>query len=408
MGRFKKYFLAQLKRISRAFPFIAVTTFLLVGSLALLAASVMQSYLSSEEKQKLEIGVVGDASGSYLGFGIMAIQMLDSSRFAIDFVQLTEEEAVKRIQSGKMSAYVSVPDGFAEAFERDEDVYVTFSVSNRTSGVGVILMKELVKVVSDVVVESRNAINGTWVLLAEQNVQEDFGAATDRLFMRYVELFLNRTELWPLDLCGISNHLTFVEYYVIAVLILFMLLWGITGSGLFVKRDASLAKFWKSRGQGVLGQICAEYLAYFILMLGSMLLVFLSAAVFMQRADVNLPEETFSVGALFLVKMIPAAALLAGFQFFLYELISDMVSGILLQFIAGIGLAYLSGCLYPISVLPESIQKLAPFLPSGAALQYGIRCMRNMSPWRELFYMAVYLLLFLVLAAGVRERRVKG
>lgn len=408
MGRFKNDFLAQLKRISRAFPFIAATTLLLVGSLALLAASVMHSYLSSEEKQKLEIGVVGDASGSYLGFGIMAIQMLDSSRFAIDFVQMTEEKAVKRTQSGKMSAYVAVPDGFAEAFERGEDVYVTYAASNRTSGVGVILMKELVKVVSDVVVESRNAINGTWVLLAEQNVQEDFNAATDRLFMRYVELFLNRTELWPLDLCGISNQLTFAEYYVIAVLILFLLFWGITGSGLFVKRDASLAKFWKSKGQGGFSQICAEYLAYFILMLGSMLLVSVLTAVFFQRAGIRLPEGAFSAGALFLVKMIPAAALLAGFQFFLYELISDMVSGILLQFIAGIGLAYLSGCLYPLSVLPESIQRLAPLLPSGAALQYGIKCMRNMSPWREISYMALCLLLFLVLAAGVRERRIKG
>lgn len=407
MGRFQKYFLAQLKRVFRFFPFIAAMTLLLVGSLTLLASSVMQSYLSSEEKQKLKIGVVGDASGSYLGFGIMAIQMMDSSRFAIDFVELTEEEAVKGVQSGKMSAYVTVPDGFAEAFERDEDVYVTFAVSSRTSSVGVILMKELVKAASDVVVESRNAINGTWVLLAEQNVQEDFGAATDRLFLRYVQLFLNRAKFWPLDLCGISNRLTFVEYYAIAVIILFMLLWGITGSGLFVKRDASLAQFWKSRGQGVLGQICAEYLAYFILMLGSMILVFMSAAVFMQRAGGNLPEGIFSAGALFLAKMIPAAALLAGFQFFLYELISDMVSGILLQFIAGIGLAYLSGCLYPISALPESIRQLAPFLPSGAALQYGIRCMRNMPPWREVIYMAMYLLLFLVLAAGVRERRVR-
>lgn len=408
MERFRRYFLAQLKRVLRAFPFIAVMTFLLMGCLALLAASVMHTYLSSEDKQKQEIGVVGDASGSYLGFGIMAIQMLDSSRFAIDFVQMTEDEAIKRMRSGKMTAYVVVPDGFVEAFERDEAVYVNVIAANQASGVGAIFTKELVKVVSDVVVESRNAINGTWVLLAEQNIQEDFSKATDRLFLRYVDLFLNRTELWPLDLCGFSNHLTFAQYYLIAFMILFMLFWGITGSSMFVKRDASLAKLWKSRGQGIFSQICAEYLAYFILMLGSMFLVFVPAAAFLQRADIGLPEDAFSAGMPLLAKMIPVVALLAGFQFFLYELISDMVSGILLQFMAGISLAYLSGCLYPISVLPESIQKIAPFLPSGVALQYGIKCMQNTASWREVCYMVLCLLLFLVLAAGVRERRVKG
>lgn len=408
MGKFRNYFLAQLKRVFRAFPFIAAMTLLLTGCLALLAASVMHAYLSSEEKQKLQVGVVGDASGSYLGFGIMAIQMLDSSRFAIDFVQMTEEEAEKRMRSGKMSAYVSVPEGFAEAFEKDEEVYVTYVTSDQTSGVGVILMKELVKAVSDVVVESRNAINGTWVLLAEQNVEGDFGAATDRLFLRYVELFLNRTELWPLDLCGISNRLTFAEYYAIAVLILFLLFWGITGSSLFVKRDASLAKFWKAKGQGVFGQVCAEYLAYFLLMLGSLFLVYVPAAALLPRTGVGLPEGFFPAAVLFLVRMVPAAALLAGLQFFLYELISDVVSGILLQFMAGISLAYLSGCLYPVSFLPEAIQKLAPLLPSGAALQYGIGWMRNAATWREACYMALCLLLFLGLAAGVRERRVKA
>lgn len=107
------------------------------------------------------------------------------------------------------------------------------------------------------------------------------------------------------------------------------------------------------------------------------------------------------------MKMLPAAAVLSGFQFFLYELISDMISGILLQFLAGISLAYLSGCIFPVSFFPESIQRLVYLLPSGAVIRYGTKCMQGSFPAAESGIMLFYLLVFLGLAVTVRERRIK-
>lgn len=411
MKRFKQYFLAQLKRVCRAFPFIALMTVLLVGCMTLLAVSMLRAYNSSDKKQRLEIGVVGDTSNSYLSFGIMALQMLDSSRFSMDFVQMPEEEAKKKLKAGKMTAYVIIPDGFAEAFDRGEDVQVTYAAANQSSGVGSVLMNELVDVVSDVVIDSRSAINGIWDLLEVYDIQEDHGEVSDRLFLEYVNLFLGRTRLWSFEILGVSGNLGFISYYFIAIMILFMLLWGITGSSLFIKRDVSLPKFLKARGQSVFQQITAEYMAYFILMLGIMLMIFVPAVGVLAKSEVLLPEwqnDPFSEGVAFLIRMIPVMALLAAFQFFLYELISDMVSGILLQFVAGLSLAYLSGCIYPLSFLPESVQRFVPFLPSGAAMKYGIEVMQGNAAGKEAAVLALYLVLFLGLASAVRMRRMKA
>lgn len=410
MEKFGGYFLAQLKRIQKVFPFIFAMTLLLTGCLTLLAFSIQKADASSEKKQKVKIGLAGDTADSYLGFGILALQKLDVSRFAIDFLIMDEEEAKEKLAAGELSAYVVIPEGFVDALDRGEDVQITYETANDNAGVASVLMNELVSVLSDVVKESQKAIFGTWRILPEQDAETDYGAATDRLYLRFVEMFLNRTVFYRVILLGVSDNLSLKSYYFVGIMVLFMLLWGITCSSLFVKRDVSLARLLKARGQGIAGQVAAEYLAYFVLMAANMFLMILPVEAAFYLTGLQIPEwEGAPVRGiiLFLVKMLPAAAVLSGFQFFLYELISDMISGILLQFLAGISLAYLSGCIFPVSFFPESIQRLVYLLPSGAVIRYGTKCMQGSFPAAESGIMLFYLLVFLGLAVTVRERRIK-
>lgn len=411
MGKFKSGLFAQLKRVGRVFPLIIVLTLVLTLCIVLLGAALQQSNENSDRRQKVMIGLVGDTQASYLSFGIIALQRWDSSRLAIDFTEMSEEEAKEKLRTGEIAAYVAIPEGFVEDFDRGEDVRVTYATSNDSAGLGSLIMEELIDTISDVVMQSRNAIMGTWRIMRDHVAEEERAGAADGLYLKYVSLFLNRTMFYSVKIAGISSNLSFVSYYFVAIVILFMLLWGITCSSLFVGRDISLAKLLKARGQNTLSQVMAEYLAYLVLMLGNMFLMILPVEAAFHLLGIQLQEwgtESFSGLVLFLVRMIPAAALLAGLQLFLYELASDMVSGILLQFLTGLGLGYLSGCFYPVSFLPGPLGKIAPFLPSGAALQYGAGCLQGQPVWREIGIMACYLLLFWGLTAAVRERRLRA
>ena len=151
-------------------------------------------------------------------------------------------------------------------------------------------------------------------------------------------------------------------------------------------------------------------MAYLTLMMTNLFLLILPLGLVFYLFGIKLSEwEAGTVTELifFVVKLFPAAAVIAALHFLLFELISDMISGILLQFLTAVILSYLSGCLYPITFFPESIQKLAPWLPSGACLSYAGRCLQSLTPWKEAALLLIYFILFLGLSVAVRTRRIK-
>ena len=148
MTRFRIYLLAQMKRVKKALPAVLIMTLLLTGCIALISKVMLMADSSSEKKQKVQIGLVGDISGSYLGFGISALQHLDSSRFAIEFIEMEEEEARDRLNHGTLSAFVIVPEGFVEAAVRGENMPLTYVSTSGSLRLGSMIMNELVNTIS--------------------------------------------------------------------------------------------------------------------------------------------------------------------------------------------------------------------------------------------------------------------
>lgn len=411
MAKCGKYICAQLKRVLKVFPTIIVTTLLLLFSMALLMWVVLEKNNSSEKRQIVQIGLTGDLEGSYLGIGIQTIQNLDSSKFAISFVDMTVEEAKEQLMQGKISAYVIVPDGFAESVTIGENLPITYVTSTGATGVGSMVMNELVDTISKLVVESQNAIYGTQSFMLENGMRDIYWEATDDLYLRIVNFILGRNRVYELETLGVAENLSFIGYYVCGILVLFLLLWGIVCSPLFVKRSEALPKLLKARGQGACSQILGEYAAYVALMLGTLLFIFILLAVAMPIAGVTPAEwEGEGVGRLFgfLLQMIPVTMLISAMQFLVYEIIHGMVGSVFAQFLLALSMGYLSGCFYPISFFPKSIQALSGWLPSGAAVQYAGKCMRSVSVGREGLIMAGYWICFLALAAAVRRYKIKN
>ncbi len=408
MDRLKNYFICQWKRIAQVFPFVAGMTLLFTACLLLLASAMQSKEEKSDRKQKVEVGVVGDMEQPYLRLGLVALQQMDTMRYTIDFKVMSRKEASEKLEAGKLSAYIVLPDDFVERFNRGEEVPILYATSNDGAGLGTILLQELVPEIDQAVAETQKGIMGVWNVWTRYPIEEDPVELTDNVCFQYINIFLDRTKLYDVIVCGWGNELSLKSYYFVGLLILYLLLWGITSSSLFIKRDWALCRVLQSRGLGIWKQILAEYTAYLLLMLGTMFLMILPLQAVFRVTGLQLPEwemEPVRGMLAFFCKIIPAAAVIAALQFFLYEVISDMISGVLLQFIVGLGLGYLSGCLYPVDYFPESIQRFAYYLPSGTALQYGFKCIKNQIPWEESLILTGYLCLFLGLAVWIRKRR---
>ena len=361
--------------------------------------------------KKYQIGVVGDMTDSYLGFGISTLQVVDDSRFVIDLIGMSEEEARKAFREGELYAFVRIPDGLVDSIESGaNDRPVTYVVSEGEKGIGGIVMNEIVDMVSNIVTRTQSGIYGMQSILQDYGITDVMWEATEQLNLRYFDIVLGRKKFCDVEILGIANGVSVEGYYFCSILIFFVLLSGINNSPLFSKKNLDMAGFLKARGIGALGQVAGAYLAYVCLMMICILEISLGIAV-VQGCDVFQITEWKGLGIEpvleFFIRFLPVAFMIAAMQFLIYELVTGIVSSLLLQFICSISMGYLSGFFYPANFFSEKLQRIGRILPTGAALRYTNDCMIGEISLSSIFGVLLYLACFLGLSVFIRKNRIQ-
>ena len=403
-----RYLFIQTKRVLRCFPAVFFMTLLLLAAVGLVGKSVIEEKLSDDKKSMVEIGVVGDVSDSYLGIGVMALKHLDSSRYAINIQMMDEAEAKSALQAGDLAAYLVVPAGFVDSIVSGENLKITYYTRNSQMGIGTMLMNELSVIISDFITKSQNAIYGMQSLCRTYGYDDIYWDATNELNVRYIDLILSRTDFFEIEVLGVSNQLSMVGYYICGLTVFFLMIWGVNGCPLFVRKDFSLAKMLKINGMGAFYQILCEYLAYLLLMAASLVGIFALLGGICGMAEFSVPEwgkADFETILSFGVSMLPAACMLTAMALCLHELTGNVISAMLLQFLTAASLGYLSGCFYPNSFFPAAIQKTGQILPSGVAIEYASQSMRGEVSAGILLALTGYTALFLMAIYGLRRRK---
>lgn len=405
-----KYFLLKLKGSIRVLPFILLISVVLCFLMRTVLDTAIKRSAESDGKTKLRVGIVGETDTSYLGIGIAAVQNLDSTRFSVDFIKLSEEKAKHDIERGNIAAYFVIPDGFVDAIVRGDLLPITYVSSAGSVGTNSIFKSELLEMITTLLVESQKGVYGV------EGIAEMTGAGSDsdvsnEISVRFFDFVLNRNKIYRLDLLGFSDGVSLEGYFLSGISTLFLLLWGMTCCQLFVRNDATLHRILSSRGIGPFSQILSELAVYYILMALNFAVVTVALYCFVgSKADV-IPEianmGTSSFYPLFLSRILPAAVTIGALQFFLYEAVTGIVPGMLLQFVCGMGLGYITGCLYPITFFPDSVQKLSRYLPSGIARSYIADGLTGSGNGR-LPFLLLWAVLFIAAAVLIRKYRIKG
>ena len=409
MRRIAGFFLAQLKRVCRLLQ-VQMGVSLMICSCAGVLAAVLVAQGAGEGQQRYRIGLVGDVSGSYLGFGFAALQTMDDSRLMIELLEMTETEAEAALAQGELTAVVRVPDDFLDAIiYGDNDTCVTYSAAAGQTQLGYTVMGEIADVASSLVTASQSAIYGMQRALYENGRADRVSAETDKFNLMLINLVLSRSGFSEVEILGYAEGLSLEAYYFCRIVLLLPLLAGLSGGVFFLYRKNALAGMLKAGGVGALSQIVGEYLAYLgFLCAGFLLPVFLLAQG-LERALISLPEWEGMGAAPFLAllpEVLLATAMFAALQFFLYELADGIVNGLMLQLFVGAGMAYLAGYFYPSAFFPQRLRSVGAFLPSGAAARLVEGSFLERSAQGAGVAVIVWLAVFLLLAAVVRQRRI--
>jgi ABC-2 type transport system permease protein len=302
MEKGKSYFIIQLKRMFKSFPAVFIITIAMAACIGGLAYLYMKNGIFSEEQQRYHIGIVGDLSDTYLGFGIYAVESLDTSRYMIEFENLTEAEAKDKLRKGELTAYICVPDGFVESIVSGEnDRKITYVTSEGQEGVTGILMDELSEIASTLVTRSQSAVYGMQNLMWKNGMGDNIKDAEIEISKKYIAMLLKRTKLCEVEDIGVANDLSISleEFYACSLTLFLILIFGINSSYLFSHRNNELSKFMASRNVGVVKQILSEYFSYVCLLLACVVGIFVLAG----------------------INILPVIAMFAAIHFFIYELV---------------------------------------------------------------------------------------
>ena len=383
-------------------PALCVTALLLLA-LGLLGFAASRDRTGDEARVRVSMGVVYNDGDRYLSMGLYALETMDRSRLALELVQLDEAEAASRLRQGTLDAYLVIPDGFVEALFAGETRPLRY-VTDAAAGLGATLTDELVRAVARLLLETENAIYGAQSYAAERLDGVDPYALGDRLTRVYLNSILDRDGLYVTETLGVGEGLDFFHYYLCALIVLFLLLWGLLAAPLFARESLAPRRALAAAGFGALRQLVCEYLVYTLLLLCCYMLTLglLLLAARLPALRELLPERPARL-AVYALRAVVPALVFAAMQLLFHELSAGSVGALLLQFLAAAAMAFVSGCFYPSSALPTGMQTLGRLLPTGAGMAYLAA-----PSAASLGLLAFWLLLCFALLWLLRRRRLEG
>ena len=398
MNRFWKYLKIQSKRAFHHYPIILIFTMILTVCMVLFVQTLFSSKGAEEGKKKFEIGLVGDLSETYLDIGIVALKNMDSSQYYVELTEMSEWEAKEKLKSGELYGYILIPEGFVDSIISGENKPLVYVAASNPATFGPTLTNEMVQILSGLVIQGQNGIYGMIEIADQYDITGDaFDEAVLELNVKYIDTVLDREEYYEHEYVGLGDGLSFVEYYVCAFLILLLLLWGMTCSSLLIKHDMALPRILRSRGYRLPTMILGDYIPFLVMMGINMLLLLGIGGPYLELDGMEL-----FVGAMPVIVMITAM------QYLLYELSSNIISGVLMQLFVTVILSYVSGLFYPIYSLPVILQKWSVCLPTGLAFRYLSELVVGRSGSDMVMQIWIYGGLFLIIAMLVRQYKMRS
>jgi ABC-type multidrug transport system permease subunit len=395
----KRYLQLQLKRVFRLLPAIFCVVAILFGSLTAVYSFLLQMNSQEQTQMKLKVGLVGTAGDIYWELGLAAMENFDSTRFAMELVPMEEREAAASMAAGEIAAYIVIPPNFMEEAFYGNILPLKYYGNAGAAGIVSLVKDELTGTINDILVETQKGIYGSGNAMNAQGYPA--GGIINSISLEYVELVMDRSDIYSVTELGISDGLDFEEYLLSGLAVLFLMLICLPFGTLFIRQDPALARMLSAKQKPALTQICCESLA----MLGALLLVTVALALVALLVGV-FPLKKVNLKVV--LALLPVFTMTVAFSMVIFEMAKDLISGMLLHFFLTLSLCFVCGCMYPVFFFPETVQKLAVWLPAGAArMQLGSCLLGEFSAWNG-GLLLLYTGVFFLISVGIRGYRIRG
>ena len=402
MNGFRDYLLIQYKRIFKLLPGII----LMIALVAILLSAALFALLNSDsyksEQMRYKLGLVGSTDNELIDLGVHLLETEDDMQYVLELVQYEDEaEAKAALRNADISAYIVITDEFADAVDAmTNDAKLTYYATSGQKGISNVMMDEIALVATNIIVPSEKGICTLRDIMAREGYDKaDTYMAVYEIFMAYVNTMMLRGEISTVTELGISDGLTTPQYYFVSLLLFFLLLMTMCFVAYFIGINHAQHKFFSSKGITALQQVLGEYIP------------FLTVNIIVALLVAGLAKLTglgdfigVDIDSGFVLRIVVIEALFTGLAFLLYEILEGIINKVLVTFLLYIAGAYASGYFYPRSILPEMMQQLGQWLPTGLAFDFLGSVVTGESGAFAMALMLIYVVIFVGASVLIRRR----
>jgi membrane protein len=385
---FRAYLIVQIKRLLRVLPVVVLFNFIMmIGICAIFALRVG---IQEQDERKIGVGIVGNIDNKYMKLGVEMLNNMDSSRVSIKFESMDDSEAKKALREGQIIGYFKIDRDFIDGLENGENRPIVYVSSN--GGLMSELSKELASIFSVLIIDSERVIYAADEYLVDHPVYDRVSANTE-FNMWLIKNVLARGKIYDVENISVMGNISAIDGYVCGIITLFIMLSGVGLSGLLSGDKISMLRVLKSKGLSYMSSIICELIISTIYVMISMLILIggfiIVKSFLLEKSLLSIDSFEFVSGILIVSIMF------ASMHIFIYELIDQRVVAVLIEILLGISLGYIGGCIYPLSVFPDLIQKVAIFLPSGAGMKLLISGMDYNINIMAITVLIIYTIMFI-------------
>lgn len=403
------YFKLECKKFIQALPGILAGT-LLIGLILAGVIVMCQTHMKdAADSKQIQIGVVAQENEPYLDWMISTIENMESLEFTCKFVKCKENIANEKLRSGELNAVFIIPKNYITSLINGNENPMKIRLGKSDTTISGFLIRQIGDAASRFMTDTQSGIYAMKDFYQKHslpNLQED----ELTLNMKYLDNIVTRTRLVTTEEVIPEENLHGDAAFFTAGLVLFLLFWGLTCPGILRPEPTAFQIKLHTEGIGTARQTFAQYVAFTLVFSINYLTaaLLLSFGITLAGGTLSGAAPVGTLGWLWcFVKILPIVLPACALIQLTYGLVTEKAAGVLFLFLLILILGYLSGCFYPLSWLPRSIQSAAPFLPTRAMYEYTGICIGGSWSFGTLLYLFAHTFLLLGLLVFIRVRRNK-
>ena len=399
----------ELKKTIGMLPRMLLQAILLMALIGMIAFCGVKGMEREPLAVSADIGIVVREDNTMTKLALGYVENMESVSRMCCFVQISEEEGFRMLASGEIAALVVLPEQLVEGIMNGQNpaVNVIFPKDARLEA---LLFRELTESGAGLLRVAQAQIYGAIDTAVEYGLTEQLSAIETEIDSYNLAFALDRLAMYDEETVSATGRMSVLQYYAASGIILFLLLVGMAAYPVMQQEPAAFRKQLMRQGTGIMWQFICKWLCGLICMglIGGVawVIIRLAGAAWPDAAGRLLSElmsgrNRSSMGVRMGVVLLVMITVTM-FIYMLYSLAGSRTGSILLIFLTGVAMIYLSGGFIPAVFMPQALQSIGDKLPTAYLIRavgglfagYGDKtlgqCVTGMSIYTAVFGVAGY------------------